>query len=423
MATATHPPVQEQSSWKSRLSALGPGLLMASAAIGGSHLVSSTQAGALYQWQLVGLVLFALLMKYPFFRFGAQYTAETGESLVQGYARKGRVTLWVFFVFCAVSSVISAAGVGILCAVILKFALPTSWGLSVPWVAALMMASVWLILLAGRFPVLDKLTKLIITILTVVTVVTVIVAASKGAQGAADAVAPSPWTLVALPFLVALIGWMPAPIEISALQSLWIAEKQRFRPVNARDVIFDFNVGYVISAILAVFFIALGALVQFGTGTEIQSAGGAYIPQLITMYTNTMGEWARPLMALLAFVVMYGTTIAVVDGYGRACAESLHLIRRGEGSAGRQAVMVWSTGIALVALAIIILFSAQMGELLRFAMMAAFIMAPIFAWLNFQLVRRQDHLSNTLRILSWVGLIFLGGFTLLFLASELGLIG
>ena len=85
--------------------------------------------------------------------------------------------------------------------------------------------------------------------------------------------------------------------------------------------------------------------------------------------------------------------------------------------------MVWSTGIALVALAIIILFSAQMGELLRFAMMAAFIMAPIFAWLNFQLVRRQDHLSNTLRILSWVGLVFLGGFTLLFLAAELGLIG
>ena len=141
------------------------------------------------------------------------------------------------------------------------------------------------------------------------------------------------------------------------------------------------------------------------------------------MYTNTMGEWARPLMALLAFVVMYGTTIAVVDGYGRACAESMHLIRRGEGGAGRQAVMVWSTGIALVALAIIILFSAQMGELLRFAMMAAFIMAPIFAWLNFQLVRRQDHLSNTLRILSWVGLVFLGGFTLLFLAAELGLIG
>ena len=37
--------------WKSRLHALGPGILMASAAIGGSHIIASTQAGALYGWR------------------------------------------------------------------------------------------------------------------------------------------------------------------------------------------------------------------------------------------------------------------------------------------------------------------------------------------------------------------------------------
>ena len=73
---ADQPAPQDEtpSTWRSRLSALGPGLLMASAAIGGSHLVSSTQAGALYGWQLVGLLLLVNLMKYPFFRFGPQYT-------------------------------------------------------------------------------------------------------------------------------------------------------------------------------------------------------------------------------------------------------------------------------------------------------------------------------------------------------------
>jgi len=43
--------------WKSRLGALGPGILMATAAIGGSHLVASTQAGALFGWQLFWLIL------------------------------------------------------------------------------------------------------------------------------------------------------------------------------------------------------------------------------------------------------------------------------------------------------------------------------------------------------------------------------
>ena len=59
-----------QSTWKSRLGALGPGILMATAAIGGSHLVASTQAGALFGWQLFWLIVVVNVLKYPFFRFG-----------------------------------------------------------------------------------------------------------------------------------------------------------------------------------------------------------------------------------------------------------------------------------------------------------------------------------------------------------------
>lgn len=50
--------------------AFWPGILMASAAIGGSHLISSTQAGALYGWQLAIMIILANVFKYPFYRFG-----------------------------------------------------------------------------------------------------------------------------------------------------------------------------------------------------------------------------------------------------------------------------------------------------------------------------------------------------------------
>ena len=70
---------------------MGPGILMASAAVGGSHIVSSTQAGGKYGWALLGLVILANLFKYPFFRFGAEYTADTGKTLVEGYAEKREV--------------------------------------------------------------------------------------------------------------------------------------------------------------------------------------------------------------------------------------------------------------------------------------------------------------------------------------------
>ncbi|WP_237768013.1 Nramp family divalent metal transporter [Serinicoccus sp. CNJ-927] len=214
-----------RSTWSSRWAAMGPGLLAASAAIGASHLISSTQAGALFGWQLVWLIVLANVLKYPFFRFGPQYAAETGRSLVEGYARRGKAYLWVFFVLAAVSSVISTAGVALLCTVILAYLLPASWGLGVPLLATVLLGVTLVLLVGGHYKALDGVTKIIMLTLALSTVVAVVMAAGQGAVRQPGFEDPSPWTLATLPFLVAVIGWMPAPIEISALNSLWVKAK------------------------------------------------------------------------------------------------------------------------------------------------------------------------------------------------------
>jgi Mn2+/Fe2+ NRAMP family transporter len=61
--------------------------------------------------------------------------------------------------------------------------------------------------------------------------------------------------------------------------------------------------------------------------------------------------------------------------------------------------------------------------MLRFAMISAFLTAPVFAWLNFSLVRDSPTLSRSLRVLSYVGMAFLGGFALLFALTLVGLVG
>ena len=410
-----------RSTWRSRWAALGPGLLAASAAIGASHLISSTQAGALFGWQLVGLVLLANLLKYPFFRFGPQYTAATGRSLVEGYARRGTVYLWVFFLLAAVSSVISTAGVALLCTVILANLLPASWALGVPLLATVLIVVTWVLLVGGHYVALDGVTKVIVTLLAVSTVVAVVMAASQGAVRQPGFEDPSPWTLASLPFLVALVGWMPAPIEISALNSMWVRAKGEDRKVATRDVLFDFNTGYITSAVLAVFFVALGMLVQYGSGEELEIAGGAYIPQLMSMYGAAIGQWAVPLMGTIAFLTMFGTVISVIDGYARACAESLRLLR-GAPEMTRRHKDIWITGIAVIALAIVVWMSAELSTMLRFAMISAFLTAPVFAWLNFSLIRSERTLSPVIRVLSYAGLAFLIGFGVLFIVSELGLV-
>lgn len=83
--------IEPASNWQSKLKAMGPGILMASAAVGGSHIVASTQAGAIYGWQLALIIILANLFKYPFFRFGVQYTLSSNKTLLEGYQEKGKI--------------------------------------------------------------------------------------------------------------------------------------------------------------------------------------------------------------------------------------------------------------------------------------------------------------------------------------------
>ena len=195
------------------------------------------------------------------------------------------------FVLCIISGIISTGAVALLCAVILGQILP--WELSTLELSRIVMVSSGILLVAGHYRLLDGLTKWIIALLTVATVVAVFIAAGKPSAISADFIPASPWNLAALGFIVALMGWMPAPLEFSAVTSVWTAKKIRTDYTNRFQGFVDFNVGYFTSAVLAIFFLALGVFVQYGTGTEIAMQGGAYVPQLINMYTETIGNWAK----------------------------------------------------------------------------------------------------------------------------------
>jgi Mn2+/Fe2+ NRAMP family transporter len=86
--------------------AFGPGLLWAAAAIGVSHLVQSTRAGADAGFALAGVIVLALILKYPFFEYGPRYAAATGESLVEGYARIGTWATWLYFLITLATALI-----------------------------------------------------------------------------------------------------------------------------------------------------------------------------------------------------------------------------------------------------------------------------------------------------------------------------
>ncbi|MDX1491824.1 MAG: divalent metal cation transporter [Pseudohongiellaceae bacterium] len=395
----------------SRLRALGPGLVMSSAAVGGSHLVASTQAGALFGWQLLWLILLVNLLKYPFFRFGVQYTIHHGESLVSGYFRKGRNTLLAFTLLNIIAAVVNTAGVLILSASLLQYFLP--WELSLTTLCWTLLLICLSILLAGHYRLLDTLSKVLMLVLTLTTVAAVVIAWTKGAATPTNFTSPSPWELSSLAFLVAMIGWMPVPIEISAISSLWTRSKQHLTQVNLKDALFDFNFGYGVAVFLAVTFLALGALIQHGSDQEIALASAAFAEQLVSMYSTTIGEWARLMVAGIAFMCMFGTTLAVMDGYARTLHESVRLLSNSETPEKPLPLSAWIIIQALCGMAVILFFQSALGPMLSFAMTLAFITTPFFAWLNLDLARDLES-KKSIRVLAWVGLVYLSAFSVFY---------
>lgn len=101
--------------------------------------------------------------------------------------------------------------------------------------------------------------------LTAATVAAVMIAAGKPTVMAADFIAVSPWNLATLGFIVALMGWMPAPLEFAAITSMWTSAKVKTDHTTHKQGLLDFNVGYAVSAILALFsyrLVCLSSMVQ-----------------------------------------------------------------------------------------------------------------------------------------------------------------
>ncbi|CAH8226408.1 divalent metal cation transporter [Vibrio aestuarianus] len=399
------------------LRSLGPGIMMAAAAVGGSHLVASTKAGAIYGWQLAIMILLVNLLKYPFFRAGIQYTMGTGQSLVQGYAKLGRAYLWVFMVLSVVSAIINTAALLLFSASLLAYFVP--FELSTVILSTVVLVTCLVILFAGHFRALDSLSKVIMAVLTIATLLAVVIAAVNPAQVVVETTSPSPWTLAAIGFLVVTMGWMPAPIEISSITSVWLKRQCREQQVTPQSALFDFNVGYIGTAILAIVFLALGALVLHGTGVELSQSGVGFSHQLVGLYASTIGEWARYLIAVIAFFCIFGSTITVIDGYSRVIAEAQRLLQNQQTESPRH-YQVWVIIVSALALGIIAFWASALMPMLNFAMIMAFMTTPIFALLNYILVTKTPlpaalAVGKKLKWLSVVGLIYLFGFLAVFI--------
>ena len=400
---------------KFNLSKLGPGLLFAGAAIGVSHLVQSTRAGADFGWGLVWALLLINLFKYPFFQYGPRYAQATGETLLDGYFKLGKGYLWVYFILNIATMFTIQSAVTIVTAGLAS----TLFGLTsniVTW-GIIITLSCSVILILGKYQWLDKLIKVIMVTLAISSILAVSVAFAKNDTPLSfQQVFPDSSGLL---FLIAFLGWMPAPLDISIWHSIWTIEKNKTQANNSlRDSLFDFNVGYIATILLALCFLVLGALVMFGSGSQFSNQGGEFAQQLIELYTSNLGQAAYGIIGIAAFTTMLSTTLTTLDASPRAMSKTIQLLFSKE----KNYYLPWMIILTFGTAAIFLFLLSEMGQLVQIATVLSFMTAPLYSFLNYRLViskamPKEHQPKKGLRILSVVGILFLTGFTLFYLLS------
>ena len=397
---------------------LGPGLIFASMAIGVSHLVQSTRAGANYGFGLLIFVILANLLKYPFFEFTSRYANSTGTSIIEGYKELGKPVLWTYFIVTLVSMFFISSAVGAVTTGFLQNLFNTSkYGF---WNHFFILVICTSILAFGKYNLFDKVIKVIAISLLLSTICAFFLVILKGPKN--EILFPQiEYNKTDIFFIIALMGWMPTAVDLSSWNSLWTLERIKqtgFKP-SLRQTLFEFNMGYIISAVLAVCFLTLGSYLMYGTDTSFSNNSSIFANQVIKLYTDSIGNWSYWVISISGFSIMFGTCIAVFDGYARSVSECIRLVDQNKkNNRLYYDLILWI--LATGTFGIIYLFGSRLKELVDLATTISFIIAPFVAIANYKLVsnlylKPNDIPPDWLKYLAITGILFLSGFSILFL--------
>ena len=414
------------------LKTLGPGILFASTAIGVSHLVQSTKAGAEFGFGLMWAVLLANLFKYPFFEYGSRYANATGTSIIDGYNRMGRWIIWLYFLITIGSMFFVCGAVGKVTSGFMENLFGIDRDAHWPMLTTSMLFAICGgILVTGKYKLLDLLIKVIGIVLLFSTLIAFSLALINGPLPKNEGFVPAdPWSDAAIAFLIPLMGWMPTAIDLSTWNSLWTVERIKqtgYRP-KLEETLFDFNLGYMISVLLSICFVTLGAFMLNGTGQEMPTDSHTFASSVVSLYTEAIGNWSYIIIAAATFSIMFGTCIAVFDGYGRALERTTELLffppEKQEYLLNDQKFYVGAITILIIGtfLLIWVFEGDDFGILVNVATIISFLIAPIIAVINFRLMSKKyidDDKTPPfwMKVLSYLGILFLTGFSFYYLTT------
>ena len=394
------------------LQSLGPGLLYAGAAIGVSHLVQSTRAGAEYSWLPVLGIVFIHLAKFPFFKMGPEYASHTGENLVDAYRKLGNWALFLFGFFTigtmfAIIAAIVSVNAGI-AGYIFNIDLEPSL------VAGIVLIFAVAILLIGNYTVLDRFINFVIILLTISTMLAFVLSLKDGAGSApVDLIFDGAFLVM----MIKLMGWMPAPLDLSVWHSIWVVEKSKRQTYDFKKSMQDFKIGYWGTMIIGILFLGVGALVLYPS-PNLPNGGVDFANLFIGVYTSKLGAWTFGIVAFAALTTMFSTALTCMDAIPRSLAELFKTQKHSAKKLYTPLLIILSAGSFIL----LHFWAPGMLTMVDLATMLSFCATPVIAYLNLRSIRLVESRSvgSLYKFYTLTCFVLLSLFTIVFLFFYFG---
>ena len=405
--------------------AAGPGLVFSGSAIGVSHLVQSTRAGAMFGLALILVIVAINVLKYPAFRFGMDYAHATRKTLIGGYRELG---LWAVLVYVCFGLAIAPIGLGAVTATTAAIlAALTGIDLSIGTLALLAVTATVLLLIIGGYGWMDRINKALIAFLSLATVCATVLVLPRVEWGTFVDV---DWSIdpMSLLFVIALAGFMPSAMSQCVPLSIWTLKSQEdeeaAQHLTLRAMHQGFFSSYALTTFLAVCFCIMGAGVMHSSGIAPAAGAAEMASQIIGLYRETLGEIPATLAAIAALCVMATTMVTAFDGAARGLG-AVHQEFQGNigGRASTTGYIVFLLILAVLTVGFILLVMESFADFIDLVTSIYFVVAPALAFMNHLVVTRCEmpegsRPSRTMRMLSLTGVVVMTLMAVLFFVLK-----
>lgn len=323
---------------------LGPGFVLSASIVGSGELIATTQLGAQAGFTALWVILVSCLVKVAVQLEFGKHAISSGEPTFMSFNKlpglklgKAHWSVWTWLILMLVKFLQVGAIVGLV-AVILRICFPMLS--EVVWTLLVALA-VALIVFNGYYKVIEKLSLVAIGAFTIFTLVSLwALQGTEHAFSAADVFSGLKFHIPDIPngvfLVIGAFGITGVGGDEIMAYNYWLIEKgyaantgpkkntpewERRAKGWIKVMYVDAVAAMIVYTVVTAAFYMLGAAVLHGQGAA-PTEGVAFLEHLAAMYTQTLGDWAKPAFYAGAFIVLFSTAFSALGAWTRQFSDA-----------------------------------------------------------------------------------------------------